>query len=173
MHAVAALDREAWDRIIRQHHHRVVVSLIALGLAPAQAHDIANAAWARLFEKHVAGELDALEFPGLAITQARYLAVDMLRRTKREARRVAGLDAIRETAPPPVDVPRLSDEELARVKRELAACSPNAQRVFRMVYARPRRRHDDIARELGLSTQRVRQLLCEVRARLRDTLENP
>ena len=60
-------------------------SLLALGLRPVQAREIANEAWAKLYEKRA--ELATLSFPGLAITQARFLAIDALRVAARERRR--------------------------------------------------------------------------------------
>ena len=169
--AQPTLDRARWDAIIRQHHHRVVVALLAIGLRPPQAHEIANDAWARLYEQHRAGALATLEFPGLAIAQARFLALDALRRAARERDRVHSLDAVRDLQAAPVEPPALSADEIAAVHATVAACAPNAQKVFHLVYTRPDLPHAEVARQLGLSTQRVRQILCEVRQRVRQSLE--
>jgi RNA polymerase sigma-70 factor (ECF subfamily) len=165
-----ATDREAWDAIIRTHNHRVVVSLLALGLRPAQAHEIANDAWAKLLEKRAAGELDTMSFPGLVLAQARYLALDALRAAARERRRREGLDAIREhevVVEPPVWSPR----ELQIIREAIAGCSASEQRVFRAVYDDPDAPHAKVADKVGLSVQRVRQILCDVRRTIRDRLD--
>lgn len=165
-----AADREAWDTIIRTHNHRVVVSLLALGLRPAQAHEIANDAWAKLLEKRAAGELETMTFPGLVLAQARYLALDALRAATRERRRREGLDAIREHEVV-VDTLAWSEHELQLMRQTITKCSPAEQRVFRAVYDNPDAPHAQVAAQLGLSVQRVRQVLCDVRRAIRDRLD--
>jgi len=167
--ALAGAERDAWDAIIRRHHHRVVISVLALGVRPSRAHEIANDAWARLLEKRLAGELETMAFPGLAITQARFLAFDDLRATARERRRRQGLEAIRDLALPAVGQ-AFSEAELQTIAAALADCSQRQQMVFRMIYANPGVPHDKLAAKLGLSVQRVRQILCEVRRAIRDRL---
>jgi hypothetical protein len=54
-------------------------------------------------------------------------------------------------------------ERVARVLAALATCSPLARKVFRLVYATPGGTAATAANELGLSLQRVRQILCETR----------
>lgn len=160
---------ERWDEAIRRFDHRVYLSVLALGLGPERAREISQAAWTRLMEKHAAGGLSELELPGLAIRQARFLALNELARGKTEKRVLAAVPD-REPAPDP-------ERELAgkvRLDRVLAAletCSPTARRVFRLIYATPNGTAATAARELGLSLQRVRQILCETRAQIRKTIE--
>lgn len=162
-------DRDAWDGIIREHHQRVVVSVIALGFRPARAHELANEAWEKLFEKRVAGELETMSFPGLALAQARFLALDDLRAAARERRRREGLDAIRDLAMP-ADPPVLTGAQVQTIRGALAACSEQQQRVFRRASANPELPDAKIAEKVGLSVQRVRQIMCEVRKAIRDSL---
>lgn len=156
--------RDQWDDAIRLHDRRVVLSLLAMGLAPDQAREVAQSAWMRLMEKHAAGELEDIRLPGLALRQARYLALDLLAKTKRERNLAVVPDA-----PEPRDLQREieSRQRLDRTLAALADCPPMARRVFRLVYGAPRLSHADAAREAGLSLQRVRQTLCETRQRLR------
>ncbi|MEO8704945.1 MAG: sigma-70 family RNA polymerase sigma factor [Kofleriaceae bacterium] len=160
---------EPWDDAIRQHDRRVYLSVLALGLSPDRAREIAQAAWTRLIEQHARGALDQLELPGLAIRQARFLAFNELKRTKIEARTLAAVP----DQPAPPDVERLvsSRQEIDRVLAALATCSPTARRVFRLVYATPNGTAAAAAKEVGLSLQRVRQILCETRAYIRKALE--
>jgi RNA polymerase sigma-70 factor (ECF subfamily) len=164
-----------WDTLIRVHGHRVFVSLLALGLRPDRARDIAQTAWMRLIDKQRAGQLEELRFPGLAITQARFLALDELRRSKREGARHARVDAdafavFADPAAGPEG--RLIDrEQLDRALRVLADASPNARRIFRLLYENPRMAHRECAEQVGLSLQRVRQILCETRAQMRRAIE--
>src|SRR5262245_13971973 len=83
-----AVDRGVWEAVIRTHDRRVVLSLLALGLKPDRAREIAQTAWLRLMEKHAGVGLHSLTFPGLAIAQARFLALDDLRREDAERRRL-------------------------------------------------------------------------------------
>ena len=157
------------DEAIRRHDHRVYLSVLALGLAPDRAREIAQAAWTRLMEQQARGALGEVELPGLAIRQARFLAFNELRRTRVEARTLAAVP----DQPPPPDVERIaaSREEIDRLLAALATCSPTARRIFRIVYATPGGTAAAAAREAGLSLQRVRQILCETRAHLRRAME--
>lgn len=160
---------ELWDEAIRRHDRRVYLSVLALGLAPERAREIAQSAWTRLMEKHADGGLPELELPGLAIRQARFLALNEHARSRTEKRVLA---AVPDPAPAG-DVERevASRAELARVLAALETCSPTARRVFRLVYATPGGDAASAARAIGLSLQRIRQILCETRAQIRKSLE--
>lgn len=160
---------EPWDLAIRQHDRRVYLSVLALGLTPDRAREVAQAAWARLIEQHARGELTELELPGLAIRQARFLALNELRRARREQRTIS---AVPERAPVS-DVEQVvgSREELAAVLAAVATCPPTARQVFRLVYGTPGGNAAAAAKELGLSLQRVRQILCETRAHIRAAVD--
>ena len=160
---------DPWDDAIRRHDRRVYLSVLALGLAPERARDIAQQAWTRLLEQHARGKLAELELPGLAIRQARFLALNELARSKTELRVLA---AVPEQAPAP-DVASVasSREEIARVLDALASCPPTARKVFRLVYATPGGNAASAAKAVGLSLQRVRQILCETRAHIRRAME--
>lgn len=156
---------ELWDAAIRRHDHRVYLSVLALGLAPDRAREIAQATWTRLMEKHAAGGLAELELPGLAIRQARFLGLNELARTKTEKRVLAAVPD--DAAAPDVEREIASRAQLQQVLAALETCSPQARKVFRLVYATPGGSAQAAAREIGLSLQRVRQILCETRAAIR------
>ena len=156
-------------QVTDDHDRRVYLSVLALGLPPERARDIAQQAWARLLEQRAAGALGEVELPGLAIRQARFLALNELARNKVEKRVLAAVpDA---PAAPGVAEVAPSREEIARVLAALATCSPTAQRVFRGIYAQGKTAAQ-VAGEIGLSLQRVRQVLCETRAELRRAVED-
>jgi len=160
---------ELWDDAIRRHGHRVYVSVLALGLSPDRAKEIVQATWTRLIEQHAAGALAELDFPGLAIRQARFLALNELQRRKVEKRVLAAVpDA---PAEPNVERVVASREQIDRMLDALATCSPTAKKVFRLVYATPGGTCASAAQEVGLSLQRVRQILCETRSHIRRALE--
>jgi DNA-directed RNA polymerase specialized sigma24 family protein len=160
---------EPWDDAIRRHDRRVYLSVLALGLSPDRAREVSQAAWTRLIEQHAKGALADIELPGLAIRQARFLAFNEMKRTKVEARTLA---AVPEPSPEP-DVERIASgrQEVARVLAALATCPPTARKVFGIVYATPGGTAAIAANQMGLSLQRVRQILCETRAQIRRAME--
>jgi len=165
-------DLAAWNALIERHNHRVVVSLLARGVRVDRAKDIAQDAWIRLIEQQRAGRLASLSLPGLAIAQAGFLAGDLARR---ERGRLEPLDdAASDVLDPAGDIEErlAATEHLAQAERVLARCSPSAQKVFRLAYSGDGLSHADVAVQAGLSLQRVRQILCEVRKRLRSALED-
>jgi len=182
--AVRALqgDIDAWGEIARRHTHRVVVSLLAQGVPLESAEDLTQEVWILLLRKQREGRLQQLRLPGLAIAQAGWLAREA-GRTRRRRDAIIGI-----TGSEPADVHDPSGEDpgpeqlamdrerLELVTRELMRCPVRSRQVFQAVYGPAGESHAEVAHRLGLSVQRVRQIICEVRARLRialDRLEGP
>jgi RNA polymerase sigma-70 factor (ECF subfamily) len=162
-------EKAAWDDAIRRHDRRVYLSVLALGLTPDRAREVVQSAWTRLMEQHALGALSELEFPGLAIRQARFIALNDLQRRKVEMRVLSSLP---EEAPAPgIERVVASRQRIERVLDALATCSPVAKQVFRLVYATPGGSCASAAKAVGLSLQRVRQILCETRRHIRKALE--
>ena len=169
VHAMTSQPLDLWDDAVRRHDRRVYLSVLALGLMPERAREITQAAWTRLIEQHQRGALDEIELPGLAIRQARFLAFNELSRNRTESRVLAAVP----DPPAAPDTERVvgSRQEIERVLTALATCSPTARKVFRLVYATPGGTASRAAKEVGLSLQRVRQILCETRRHIRRALE--
>jgi RNA polymerase sigma-70 factor (ECF subfamily) len=162
-------DEAAWNALVAKHNQRVVVALLGRGLPLERAKDIAQEAWLRLLEQQRAGKLRELKLPSLAITQATFLSLDAARRDGKTLAMADGFDA---ADPQPLSEQRLiGEQELARAQRVLAGCSPSARKVFSLVYGGGNLSHADVAEEVGLSVQRVRQIVCEVRKELRRAFE--
>ena len=165
---------ERWAQAIATHQHRVVLSLVAAGFGFERARELANEAWARLMEKDRAGTLGEVKLPGLAIVQARYLAWDERRREAMQARRLqavgAGEELLVDRNPDPEQ--RLLNRQQAQQALAAVAGAPvSAQRLLQLLYTEPALPHAQAAQALGLSVQRVRQLLCELRKRVRAAIE--
>lgn len=156
---------DLWDDAIRRHDRQVYLSLLAFGLAPDRAREIAQMTWTRLIEQHAKGALSELELPGLAIRQARFLALNEHQRSKTEMRVLAAVPD--PPGEPGVDRVIASRQELDRVLAALATCTPTQRKVFRLVYATPGGTAATAAQAVGLSLQRVRQILCETRSHIR------
>jgi len=178
--AVLALEGRsaAWDEIVRRHSHRVLLALLARGVRWDEAHDLVQEVWLRLVRQQRAGRLRSLSLPGLAIVQAGWLAREQDRTRRRRESILDGPDGTAAVAADGVDHDPQSDpegetmrrERLDLIRRELAACPPRARQIFQAVYGAGGRSHAEVASALGISVQRVRQTVCEVRARVRAAL---
>jgi RNA polymerase sigma factor (sigma-70 family) len=169
-------EAEAWNEIVRRHSHRVLVSLLARDVPLELAEDLTQEAWLRLIQGQREGRIRRLELPGLVIAQARWLALEA-DRVRRRRERIAGpmrplgeAEDVADAAAGPDQV--AADRDHWEILcRELDRCPARAREVFVAVYGPRGRSQNDVARTLGLSLQRVRQIVCEIRARLRRALE--
>lgn len=168
-------DRGAWNTLIARHQHRVLVSLLARGVRVDRARELTQETWARLIQQQQKGLLTELRLPHLALTQAAFLAADEARRTRREAvsAPVEELPEAHQPVDPAASAERrlVSEEQLARAREALSECPERSQRVFHLACDGQELPHAEVAARVGLSVQRVRQILCEVRKKLRGALE--
>ena len=155
---------DAWNELARFHNRKVVLTLLSRGLRPDVARDVAQDAWARLIERQQQGHLQAITMPGLAIKQALYLAGDLLRQTREIANGSA-----EEIEPAGLDPhPRLwARERLNRAREILRSCTANERTIFRAFYGSPGATTREVGKQTGLSIQRIRQIHCELRKKLR------
>lgn len=157
-----------WDAHIAQHDRRVLLTLLARGVRLDGARDLTQETWTRLIAHEREGRLARIELPGLAIRQALFLASDEARRA-RKTTDDAELAAVIDPAPS-AESRLVTRAQLERASVELDRCSPKAREVFELVYDDANLSHADAAKKVGLSVQRLRQTLCEVRAKLRAAL---
>jgi RNA polymerase sigma-70 factor (ECF subfamily) len=167
-------ERVDWNDLMRRHDRRVVVALLARGIPIDRAKDLAQDAWMRIIAQYEAGRLPMMRLPGLVVAQAMFLARDDRRRTHRRDRLQAplvdaGLEAP-SSASPPLESRVAAREDLRRVLEVVAQSYPSARNVFALAYGPRALSPTEIANELGLSLQRVRQITCELRKRLREEL---
>jgi RNA polymerase sigma-70 factor (ECF subfamily) len=163
--AALAGDAGAWSELIARHQHKVLVAVLARGVPLERARELVQETWLRLMEQQRAGRLEALVLPGLAIVQAGFLAANDRRRGN-----FVPLVASGETTSASAEDSVIGRERLARVERALAGCPAGARRVFEMVYDHPELGYAEVASRVGLSVQRVKQIVFEVRQRLRGAL---
>ena len=167
-------EREAWSALIALHGRKVVVAMLAKGAPMPQAQELAHEAWVRLMDQQRLGRLRELVLPGLAVAQASLLLLEERRRHSNLARthgselELLGLSH----DGPSAEAHTLGREELRRTLDAVERCTPAEKRVFNMLYGNdPAQSHGEAAERLGLSVQRVRQLLFEVRRKLKRALE--
>lgn len=164
--SAAELSPSSWEALIRLYDHTVFLSLLAGGVKPVAARELCHDTWARLYEQWRAGRLDLLQLPGLAVTQARFLALEEHRRGHRAA--PLGEDSLQRPDPHASPEERVSARQLVgHVEQALEACPPRARALFELALSNPDVPHAELAERSGISLQRLRQALCEVRARLR------
>jgi RNA polymerase sigma-70 factor (ECF subfamily) len=161
-------DGSAWDALVQRHNHRVLLSLLAAGAPIERAKELAQEAWLRLVEQQRAGRLDRIELPGLAMRQARFLWLEDVRRKSSQPHEPVAADHLID---PGVEAQCLGRQQLERARAALATLPASSQKVFLRLYEQPGLSHAEVAAQVGLSVQRVRQILCEVRKRLRAAVE--
>ncbi len=158
-------ESEAWGHLAQRSSHRVLVVLLAEGFRLEESQDLVQEAWAAIWMKHQRGEFVTLELPGLVIAHARFLAKDLRRRSRRP-----GPQPVEPEESPGVERRLGAAQALRRVQAALKERPAQQQRIFRHA-VEELRPHADIAEAEGLSVQRVRQILWEVRRSLRNVLD--
>jgi RNA polymerase sigma-70 factor (ECF subfamily) len=163
--------RPAWDALIHKYRRRVLVALLADGHSLDEAGELAQEAWVRLWAAQQAGKLERLELPGLAVAQARFLAKDAWRRQKTRSSAAAALGTTAAVEVPSSEAQVSTRQQLLRVQAALETLPASQQRIFRLAQTEGLP-HADIAAQVGLSLQRVRQIIWEVRTALRAAMED-
>ncbi|MFO0598234.1 MAG: sigma-70 family RNA polymerase sigma factor [Myxococcaceae bacterium] len=163
-------DRSAWTELIQRHNRRVLLALMANGVLPSHAKEMAQEAWLRLITQADEKKLERLELPGLAIRQALFLAHSEQRKATTQAE---SLGEVPDRSGESFEELYFSRERLARARERVRDLSPSARAVFERLYGEPHLSHAEVATRVGLSVQRVRQIICEVRKVLRAELEEP
>lgn len=162
-------DAAAWGELARRHDRRVRLALLARGVPADEARDVAQEAWTRLLERARRGELRELRLPGLAIAQAIFIAIDEHRRAARSPVSLEAADIADPTAS--AEDMLANRRRLERARATIATLPRSSQAVFRAVFAGTSVNYAEVARKLGLSEQRVKQIVCEIRAKIRAALE--
>ncbi len=170
--AALAGDERAWNALIAQHDRRVFVSLLAKGVPPQLARELTQETWIRLLEQQRAGKLEELRLPGLALVQADFLWRSHRRRKQLPTVTDDDQDRPLQVADSAVPVDdRLADQQqLKTALTALAACSDRQREIFSAVQKEGLTAAQASSR-FGISVQRTRQTLWEVRRKLRAALE--
>ena len=162
-------DSAAWAVLIGRHNHKIVVALLGKGVSLEEARELAQETWLRLMQQQRTGRLAQLSLPGLAIVQAGFLAANLRRRVRELPDSAA--------AAPVTTSATLEDQAIGRQRlqllgRALQDCPISSRRVFEQVYDHPELSYAEVAQRVGLSVARVKQIVFEVRKRLRAALDH-
>lgn len=161
-----------WDAAIQKYGRRVIVSLIAKGALPERAKELAQDAWFRVIQNHRQGRLSEVRLPGVVIKQATFLWQDDRRRCSSRFTHESAdgtVEAHRDERE--FETQAAARHKLRKVREIIGRAHPNARRVFELMYDGEARNAAEIAEQVGLSVQRVRQIACEFRKTLRTELE--
>jgi len=154
---------------MKRHDREVVVSLLAKGVRPALAKELAQEAWLRIIQASRAGRLERLQLPGVVIAQAQFLALDERRRGEQRFPHLS-LDVEEPAGRAALEARVAARDELRTIEKVVGRSHPNARRVFELMYGGRAHTAAEIAEQLGLSTQRVRQIASELRQKVRQAL---
>lgn len=154
-----------WSTWAKDFGHLVWLRLLSHRIAPDRARELSQEVWEQLYRRWINGTLVDVKMPGLALSHADFLALsERRRRTETPLGRDHEWETVR---PRDAEQHMLDRAHLARVVREVRSCSSTVQRIFELRYYPPGMSTVEISHELGLSHQRVRQILCELRQRIR------
>lgn len=161
-------ERGAWDTLVQQHEPALLRALAAQGLSQERAQELAQESWVRLWQQAQTGHLKGLDLPGLAIRQASFLARDAWRKQAHRQRLMPPEPKAANTVGPQARTQARAS--LAAIQTLLKTLPLRDQRLFAAVYSEGLP-HSEAAARLGISTQRARQRLCEIRKRIRSLPE--
>jgi RNA polymerase sigma factor (sigma-70 family) len=162
-------DSAAWGALYSRHERRLVVVLLARGMAVDEAKDVAQEAWAQLIKMAQAGRLQRLELPGLAVRQALFLDAKRRQTENRRSDLMYLMPVSPDDSGP--EAALASRQQLGRAEVLLRDETELNRQIFHFAHA-DGLSHQEIGDRLGRSEQRVRQILCEIRARLRQAFED-
>lgn len=155
-----------WSAWAATHGRLVWLRILRHGVAPERAKELAQEVWEGLFRRWREGELQEISMPGLALRQADFLALS--ERRKRHDLVCAPDEEVAIATLADAEEQVAQRARLSRVISLIRKCSPSAQRVFVLRYCPPGLSTQEIADELSLSEQRVRQIICELRQFIRE-----
>lgn len=157
-------DRPAWSELIRRFDRRLWQHVVyRFHVDDVRADDLCQETWMKLTRKLEAKELSTLKLPGLAYQQAWYLHFG-----KREDLPESSPDddAVVDVAPSVLD--RLLDEqERVTLRKDIDNELSPRQREVLLLGLQRGCTDAEVAEELGISLNRVRELKKEAYARLR------
>lgn len=174
MRRVAKGDEEAFRSLVERHQHAVVGTIAKMLRDSAEAEDIAQRAFLRVW-KHAGRWRPDAKFTTYLFTIVRNLVYNESRRRSRrkevsgdERQEEAGYEASgeRRAEPDAEALQRESEAEIDEVIRSL----PEAQRTAVVLFAYESMSYEDIAKVLGTSVSSVKSLMFRARATLRDKL---
>ena len=157
-------DADAFRRLVRRWHGRVLVRALHLTRDPEAAEDVAQESWVAVI-RGLRGLRDPARFPAWTLRIVAHKSRDWIRRE--EARRRAALRA--EPDPSAPDTPELA-ASIERVRAGLARLDPARRSILRRFYLEGMS-VAEIAEALGIPSGTVKSRLFHARDALKALLE--
>jgi DNA-directed RNA polymerase specialized sigma24 family protein len=165
MSSPEAVEAPPWSAWAKEHGRLIWLRLVAQGIAHDRARELTQEVWEVLYRRWRNGTLVELTMPGLALSQATYLAWSEWRRPG--ARLIDWESDLEPTTPYDEEQQMAHRLQLSKIAELLRECSPADRRIFELYYSPPGMSSREVSREVGSSHTRV----CKVLQRLREKIE--
>lgn len=160
-----AIDVSTWEAWAREHARLIRSCVLSYGIPPARAQDLCQEVWERLYRRWVSGKLTEVQMPGLALWQARKLALSELR--KRGELPVGPAHELELASPFDEEGQFVERAHLLRIINVVRSYSPKDQRIFDLSYGPSEMTAVEVSREVGKSHGHVRKVLSKLRKHIR------
>jgi RNA polymerase sigma-70 factor (ECF subfamily) len=169
-------DHVAFRELVERHQHAVVGTVAKMLGDPAEAEDIAQQVFLRLW-KHAKRYRPEAKFTTYLFTIARNLVFNETRRRSR--RKEVSIEEREETTHAHLPAPPQREPDAALLRGEMQEAIdqaiqslPEAQRMAVVLRRYEQMPYEDIARTLDLTVPAVKSLLFRARTTLREALKN-
>lgn len=169
MNPPAPGDRDAFGRLVEQHHRRLFGLVLMMVRDPSGAEEVTQEAFLRAYAHFDRYDVSRPFYPWLATIAVR-LAQNWLHRHARTAgRETTSLDDVLPPTAPGHPLDALIDDERARRLWRAVAGLSSGERTAVYLHYRQEMNVTDVARALGVTSGTVKTLLFRARRKLRQT----
>jgi RNA polymerase sigma factor (sigma-70 family) len=158
-----------WGALYREYRSSLLRALGKRGIPVSERLDLLHETFLVLMKHHAQGDFLHFNFRGLAFRQCQHASSNRHRKARRDGASLTPIE-YEDNEKPGAATSHQAQAELLRLEAALQHWSPREQQVFQRCFvlgeSAPR-----VAIELKLSTQRVRSICCELRARCRSILD--
>jgi RNA polymerase sigma factor (sigma-70 family) len=158
-----------WSALYQQYRTALLGALGKRGVPNAERYDLLHDLFLVLMKHHAGGRFEHFNFGGLAFRQCQHSASQRHRQVRREGPSRSPVE-YEENEKPGAASSHQARAELLRLEAALRHWSAREQEVFQRCFVQGQSA-PEVAAELKLSTQRIRSICCELRARCRSILD--
>ncbi len=170
VHAAAGGDQRAWDALVREFGAMIWAVARAHRLHDANAADVAQATWLRLFE-HLTRLNDPARVGAWLATTARRECLRVIRDSDRSVLYGAEAPELESPDMPPAEALLIGERDAA-LWRSFSCLRPSDQALLRLLMADPRPPYEEIAAALDIPIGSIGPTRQRALARLRRELDD-